>query len=343
MSILAYVIDKKSTVVRIDLALTANAREVLQEAAWVHVSNPSESEQQIISSILKIETFSRQEIELIEVMGPSYQSEDEGSDNYHMTVTVLDQKRDSQFIGSSALTFILKPHCLVTWHHTEIPSLYALGGHIVRTNDSNALSPPVLLTNILDIIINDIAAALDSTGDELDQLLRKLFQNPVKTTKKRKHIPVNYYNHIIEKIGKSENLISKNCESLKSLNRMVIYYMQQLNKLPYTDKKEHKHRLIHISRELASLGEYVGFLSQRNSFLLDATLGMISVEQNIIIKLFTVASAVFMPPTLIASIYGMNFKFMPELDWIFGYPIALLIIVASALMPYFLFKKKGWL
>ena len=78
-------------------------------------------------------------------------------------------------------------------------------------------------------------------------------------------------------------------------------------------------------------------------FLLDATLGMINIEQNNIIKIFSIAAVVLLPPTLVASAYGMNFEFMPELKWVFGYPFALLLMVVSAVLPYLYFKRKGWL
>ena len=123
---------------------------------------------------------------------------------------------------------------------------------------------------------------------------------------------------------------------------MTIYF-SQIDNARYMNKKDSRLRIKHISRQISSLSEYANFLSQRSSFLLDATLGMISVEQNIIIKVFTVAAAVFMPPTLIASIYGMNFDSMPELHLRFGYPMMLLLIIISAILPYLYFKKKGWL
>ena len=83
--------------------------------------------------------------------------------------------------------------------------------------------------------------------------------------------------------------------------------------------------------------------SDKVNFLLDATLGMISIQQNSIIKIFSVAAVVFLPPTLIASIYGMNFHFIPELSWEVGYPLALGMMVVSAVLPYLYFKRKGWL
>jgi magnesium transporter len=92
-----------------------------------------------------------------------------------------------------------------------------------------------------------------------------------------------------------------------------------------------------------SLADHIGYLSAKITFLLDATLGMINNEQNTIIKIFSVLAVALMPPTLVGTIYGMNFKHMPELDWQWGYPMALLIMVISALLPWFYFRRKGWL
>lgn len=104
-----------------------------------------------------------------------------------------------------------------------------------------------------------------------------------------------------------------------------------------------RERVRTLSRDIRSLADHGSFLEQKIGFLLDATLGMINIEQNAIIKIFSVAAVVFLPPTLIASIYGMNFRHMPELDWLLGYPMALILMVVSALIPFWFFKRKGWL
>ena len=98
-----------------------------------------------------------------------------------------------------------------------------------------------------------------------------------------------------------------------------------------------------ILRDIASLDSHTAFLFDKINFLMDATVGFININQNKIIKIFSVASVALLPPTLIASIYGMNFKFMPELDWSMGYPYALVVMVASALVPMWYFRKRGWL
>jgi magnesium transporter len=102
-------------------------------------------------------------------------------------------------------------------------------------------------------------------------------------------------------------------------------------------------RIRTAARDVTSLTDHITFLSNKIIFLLDATLGMINIQQNDIIKIFSVAAVVFLPPTLLASIYGMNFHHMPELNWMFGYPLALILMVLAAVLPYFYFKRRGWL
>ncbi len=98
-----------------------------------------------------------------------------------------------------------------------------------------------------------------------------------------------------------------------------------------------------LNKDIAALNDQVKFLSAKVNFLLDATLGMVNIEQNNIIKIFSIAAVIFLPPTLIASIYGMNFNFMPELNWKYGYPLAIFLMLVSGWLPYQYFKIKKWL
>ena len=98
-----------------------------------------------------------------------------------------------------------------------------------------------------------------------------------------------------------------------------------------------------ILRDIESLDGHTAFLFDKINFLMDATVGFININQNKIIKIFSVASVAFLPPTLIASIYGMNFRILPELNWSFGYPFAILLMIASAVTPFWYFRRRGWL
>jgi magnesium transporter len=106
---------------------------------------------------------------------------------------------------------------------------------------------------------------------------------------------------------------------------------------------EERARYKTLSRDVLALSDHAAFVSNKTSFLLEATFGLINIEQNNIIKIFSVAAVVFLPPTLVASIYGMNFHHMPELDWPYGYPLALVMMVCSAVLPFVYFKRRGWL
>jgi magnesium transporter len=125
-----------------------------------------------------------------------------------------------------------------------------------------------------------------------------------------------------------------------SLSRLLTYHRAlEIEKLT----KEARQKIKVLQRDVGSLSDHDSFLSAKVSFLLDATLGLINLEQNQIIKIFSIAAVVLLPPTLVASIYGMNFDFMPELQWLFGYPFAICLMIVSAVLPYLYFKRQGWL
>ena len=271
-------------------------------------------------------------MEKFEVISPFYV---EKGVNY-MTVTILD-KNCQDYPDSIAITLIITNKYIITIRYDEPKSFDYMNSWLVR-NKNIICTNDFILTKITECIVDCCAEILEKVGNEIDTLLKVVFEKPVE----KKNKSPEFYNEIIRNIGLTGKIISKNREALVSLNRMMIFF-SQIDNGKYMSKKESKVIIKHIFREISSLNEYANFLSQRNSFLLDATLGMISVEQNIIIKVFTVYAAVFMPPTLIASIYGMNFNNMIELSATYGYYCCLLGIVISAILPYIYFKRKGWL
>ena len=149
------------------------------------------------------------------------------------------------------------------------------------------------------------------------------------------------FRHTLQTLGREGNRISKVRESLVSIERMLLFLSANNAAAPIPDPLRAELRT--TLRDLQSLEDHATFLSSKIQFLLDAVLGLVGLEQNKIIKIFSVAAVVFLPPTLIASIYGMNFKHMPELEWNLGYPMAMGLMVLSAASTYLFFKLKRWL
>ncbi len=146
---------------------------------------------------------------------------------------------------------------------------------------------------------------------------------------------------MLKAIGRKEDIASSIRDSLISLQRLAGFLAHVSTQTRMS--KDIRARIKTLSRDVLSLADHATFLSQKINFLLDATLGMISIEQNAIIKIFSVAAVIFLPPTLVASIYGMNFDIIPELKWELGYPFAIAMMVLSAILPFWYFRRRGWL
>jgi magnesium transporter len=149
------------------------------------------------------------------------------------------------------------------------------------------------------------------------------------------------FDALLRSIGRAGEITSLARESAYSLGRLLTFLSHAANERK--DDKLVKERIRTAARDVHSLTDHVSFLSSKIVFLLDATLGMVSIQQNDVIKIVSVAAVVFLPPTLIASVYGMNFEHMPELHWLIGYPFALSLMVLSALLPYLYFRRQGWM
>jgi magnesium transporter len=176
---------------------------------------------------------------------------------------------------------------------------------------------------------------LERAEEEVDAISRSIFRNEQLKGGSRD------LTNTLKLIGRKGDLNSNIEIGLLSLKRLTGFFNQALT--DRADGKELRGRVKTLDRYLESLSDHSAFVSQKITFLLDATLGMISIEQSNIIKIFSIAAGVFLPPTLIASIYGMNFSFMPELHWKYGYPLAWAVMLASALLPFWYFKRRGWL
>lgn len=305
--------------------------ELPANMVWIDMHAPSIDEKKYIEKCFSIDVLTSEEISRIEVMSPFYKSKEA----YYMTLTTINRNDNGHFDGSP-FTSVMTNSCLITLHYSKMEAIETFLNLTKYETDIYSV-PAVLLSAITEVLIHDVGEILETTGNETDSLIQNVFDKGSRSSTG----VGNNYNEIIAKVGNAGNTISRCRESLVSINRLIIYFTQVERER--TTYKDHTLRLKHISREVSSLTEYANFLSQRIGFLLDATLGLLSVEQNMIVKVFTIASAVLMPPTLIASTYGMNFTHMPETHWEYGYPIALFMMFISAAIPCYFFRRKGWL
>jgi magnesium transporter len=234
---------------------------------------------------------------------------------------------------TTPITFILAGHRLVTVRYDE-PRPFMIVGHKLGRICPQNVTGEIVLMDLLDAVIDRSADILERVGLEIDQVSHDIF-DPSGAADRRS------YTDILKTIGSKGDLTSKVRESLVSIGRLVLFLANEADNLKWA--KDMRAQLKSMQRDVGSLSDHATYLTNKIQFLLDAMLGMVSLEQNNIIKIFSVAAVVFMPPTLIASIYGMNFRHMPELDWEFGYPIAFVVMVIAAVLPYFFFKWKKWL
>jgi magnesium transporter len=297
---------------------------------WIDLLNPTPEEDREVEQRLGIAIPSRADMEEIELSSRLY-SEDGAEFMTMVALTSLDSDEPSK----TPITFILKKPTLVTVRWAEPRPFNAYVARAMRPGLVACQSGEQVLFGIIEAMIDRDADALERAGNEIDAISRDVFRKRERKADRRQRD----LNSIIEQIGRKDDLLTMIQESLVSITRLISYHTVADTAVTKAAREQMKA----IHRDALSLGDHARALSNKLTFLLDATLGLINLEQNQIIKLFSVAAVVFLPPTLVASIYGMNFHFMPELSWPFGYPFALGLMVLSAILPYLYFKRKGWL
>jgi magnesium transporter len=302
---------------------------VPEHCLWVDLVEPTLDEEKSVEQFLAIEVPTREEMKEIEASNRLY--EEDGA--LYMTATVV-TKIDTERPESSAITFILVRNKLITNRYAD-PLPFRRYIAYAERHPSVCASATTVLAGLLETIIERIADVLERVGNDLDELSAGVFAPP-----RRKKTVTRDLRAVMERIGRAGDLTSKARESLVTLGRLLTFVQQSSSVSLPPDLRS---RFKTLTRDVQALSDHASFVSNKLSFMLEATLGLINIEQNSIIKIFSVAAVVFLPPTLIASIYGMNFEHMPELDWVVGYPFALLLMVVSAILPYWYFKRRGWL
>ncbi len=312
------------------------------DAVWLDMLHPTKEEEESVEAAFGIDVPTREEVQEIELSSRLYV---EGPAVF-MTANVISHT-DGDDAVISPLTLILAKERLITLRYEE-PR--AIANYAARCERGPVQSANLVAVGLLESVVERLADILERAAHELDTVSAAIFREPRsekpasatagkrRTREKPKRRD---FQSVLEQLGRKGDLLSKIRESLTSLLRVVTFFAAATS--ASKPGKEFETRLKSLTRDIQALTDHAGFINQKNNFLLEATLGMINIEQNAIIKIFSVAAVVFLPPTLIASIYGMNFRFMPELEWPFGYPFAILLMVISAILPFYFFKRRGWL
>ncbi|MBN8970236.1 MAG: magnesium transporter CorA family protein [Rhizobiales bacterium] len=300
------------------------------DAVWLDLKSPVQGEDKLVEKLIGIEIPTREDMQEIEISSRLYI---ENGARY-MTATLM-CATDSGNPRTTPVTFILTEHRLVTVRYDEPKPFMLVAAKLGRSCAPHITGDMVLL-ELLDGIIDRCADILERVGGEVDNVSNEIFEPSADRGHARK------YSQILLTIGRKGDLTSKVRESLVSIGR-VISFITVETETASRWSKEQKAQFKTQQRDVQSLTDHASYLSSKITFVLDAMLGVVNLEQNNIIKLFSVMAVVLMPPTLIASIYGMNFKAMPELEWPHGYPAALVAMLMAAVFPYVFFKWKKWL
>ena len=304
--------------------------EIPDGSIWFDLVTPTTGEDKLVERSLGIAVPTREEMQEIEVSSRLYV---ENGARY-MTATLMCQS-DTQAPKTTPVTFILAGHKLVTVRYDEPRPFMLVSNKLARACPAT-VSGETIMMDLLDAVIDRAADILERAGADIDAVSHDIFE----PEGARLDRTVTYLD-IFKTIGRKGDLTSKVRESLVSIGRLLLFIANEADAMKWP--KEMRAQLKSMQRDVQSLSDHASYLGNKVTFLLDAMVGVMSVEQNNIIKIFSVAAVVLMPPTLIASIYGMNFKHMPELEWIAGYPLALIVMIIAAIAPYLYFKWKKWL
>ncbi|WP_152564481.1 magnesium transporter CorA family protein [Neorhizobium vignae] len=310
------------------LAPVEAMRQLADDIVWLDLVEPTPQEDAYVEGLLGIQVPTRDDLKDIEPSSRLYVEKD----SVFMTASLV-WRADGKDPQLTDVAFILSGSRLITVRYAEPKSFQLFIASLSRLTEPGR-DGATLLAKLLETIADRTAEILEQTVNHVDALSTEIFRD------RGKRRPPQFLERKLADIAAYHRLISKVRDSLGSLARLLTFLMN----VPLISQDKSDDSLCRtVARDVDSLSEHASYIAGNIAFLLDASLGLINVEQNSIIKIFSIASVVFLPPTLVASIYGMNFRFMPELEWHIGYPLAILAMVLSAIIPFFFFRWKGWL
>lgn len=294
-------------------------------AVWIDVQNIAKDEERMLEAWLGLELPTHAEMQEIEASSRLYRE----NGAIYMTSTML-IKTETEAPETTAVTFILTAKALITLRYAEPWSFRIFAS---RAGKCLAHTGDLVLIGLLETTVERLADLLELVSLELENISQQTFQLRAAGRE------IDLQRSLI-KLGRCGHIGSKVRESLLDKGRMVIFADQAAAEQLCAEGKA---RIKAVSRDILSLSDHATYTAGKIQFLLDATLGLINIEQNRIIKLFSIAAVIFLPPTLVASVYGMNLKLWPHDQHVWGFPVVLVMLVASAALTLWFFRRQRWL
>lgn len=297
--------------------------EIGPDVLWIDLLNPTREEDAAVEAALKLSVPTREEMQELEASSRVYR---ENGATY-LTADII-TRGDEDIPGVEPVTFVLTQGPLVTIRYAE-PRPFALLLEKLEREPGLCVSGADLFLNLMEVVVDRASDILSKTVTRVEAIASHVFSGG-KTVG---------FEKLIGKLGRAQIANARIEQSLAGLTRVFAFVAIDER----IDSGEARAHLRSLSRDVESLTAHNQSVAASINFQLSAALGLINIEQSSIIKIFSVAAVAFLPPTLIASIYGMNFDHMPELHWMGGYPLAVAAMIISALLPLMWFKHKGWL
>lgn len=302
-----------------------------EQIIWIDLEEPTKEEIAFVEARAKIKVPTREALSEIEA---SSRLAKHGNHLYLSTPVIGHATIEDATLSPAG--FVLGKDILVTIRYASLPTFDAVVDELQK--DDTIASSIGVFTALLEAIVDRGADVLEHLGTAIDEVSKSVFRGNISGLKDPSKSTATLHK-TLSRIGVLADRLSKARDVMLGVGRIAAFSGDVCHEWL---EPEFRDRLAAVSKDVASLSDYETHLSDKIQFLLDAVLGYITIEQNDIFKVLTIASVVGVPPTLIAGIWGMNFKNMPELGWTWGYPLGLAVIVLSAVLPLIWFRRKGW-
>ena len=297
----------------------------LQGAVWIDVLRPTPEEKDVLRAALMIE---------LTLQHPTIYHED---DTLFMTMGLVSKDEDNA-TKVNKLTFILHEDCVVTLHEIELMPV-AVFAQRIRRKAHLYNTPQKILWGLLFALSETVADRVEAVGTDLEKLSRTITEMPTELGT-GKTGTMTELSELLSELSRYEDFISQSGESVLQLARVVRYFNAEVD--GFTEA-ELQARVNELAADVAGIKDHLAFEHDKVRYLQQASMGILNMQQNQIVKVFTILTAVFLPPTLVGTMYGMNFAHMPELSWKWGFPVTILLTFLSAILPLVYIKQKRWL